>query len=213
MRPILLLCLVLISLAATSQTRALTDNGREVELYDNGTWKYVSDSSGNKGGSSIKTNPKVFTRPTTATFLVKSTHLNIGLYIDPLKWAFDSNKENKPNPEYNFTLKTTDGYALMMTEKTSIPLDKWPQIALMNARKAATQAKLVFAEYRTVNKKKVLALNFTATINDIDFTYMGYYYSNANGTVQLLSYTSSQLFETVHQDLENLLNGLVEIEK
>ena len=64
-----------------------------------------------------------------------------------------------------------------------------------------------------VNKKKVLALNFTATINGIDFTYLGYYYSNANGTVQMLSFSSAQVFDDSKQEMEGLLNGLIEMDK
>jgi hypothetical protein len=43
--------------------------------------------------------------------------------------------------------------------------------------------------------------------------YFGYYYSNSNGTVQLLSYSSEQYFDSIQKELENFLNGIVEIEK
>ena len=121
MRIILVVFLLTISVFAKSQTRALTDNGREVELYDNGTWKYVNDSSATKATGAIVTNNKLFSKSANSTFLVKSNHLNVGVYIDPAKWAFDINKVNEPNPEYKFTLKTGDAYALMLTEKNDDP--------------------------------------------------------------------------------------------
>jgi hypothetical protein len=54
-------------------------------------------------------------------------------------------------------------------------------------------------------------LQMTGTIQGIKFTYFGYYYSNANGTIQFLTYTSDNLFSSYQKDIEEFLNGLVEI--
>jgi hypothetical protein len=59
----------------------------------------------------------------------------------------------------------------------------------------------------------VLCLELQGTIKGIKFTYFGYYYSNSNGTVQLLSYSTEQYFGRIQKELENFLNGLVEVEK
>ena len=137
----------------------------------------------------------------------------MGIYISPAKWAFEPHSENEINPEYKFTMKAGDGLGMIVTEKTSIQLASMREIALMNARRAAPDAKEISVEYRMVNNKKVMCLKFQGTIKGIVFVFQGYYYSNANGTVQLLAYTSDQLFNGIQKDLEALLNGLVEIEK
>jgi hypothetical protein len=211
---ILITGLTLFSLAVKAQTKALTENGREVILFDNGTWKY-SEEGGIKSaaGDSIPVNTTKFTRPGSATFLVKSNVLNVGVYINPGKWTFSPHKDNETNPEYRFTMKSQEGYAIMVSEKTEINLEMMRQIALLNAQKAAWDAKETFAEYRTVNGKKILCLKFEGTIKGIKFIYFGYYFSNANGTVQLISFTSQQFFDGVQKDLESLLNGLVEVTK
>jgi hypothetical protein len=49
------------------------------------------------------------------------------------------------------------------------------------------------------------------TMKGIKFTYFGYYYSNAEGTVQFITYTSQNLLDKYKESIEELLNGLVEI--
>ena len=84
---------------------------------------------------------------------------------------------------------------------------------MINARKASLDVKEISAEYRIVNNKKVLCLIFKAAVKGIKLVYFGYYYSNSNGTIQLLSFSTQQYFDSVQNELENFLNGLVEIEK
>ena len=133
--------------------------------------------------------------------------------MDPNKWTFTPHSDNEKNPEYRFSLKIGEGYTMMVTEKTKIELESLREIALINARKSSVDVKETNAEYRFVNNKKVLCLTFTGTIMGIKFVYFGYYYSNINGTVQLVSFSSLQYFDNIKKELENFLNGFVEIEK
>lgn len=211
----LILLVLTISNNLNAQTKALTENGREVILLDNGTWKYENDSIND---NSIKidtliTNKQLFTKTAGATFLVKSKNLNIGIYINPTKWTFAPHKDNESSPEYRFSLKAGDGFGMMITENTEIDLENMRQIALLNAQKASIDVKETFAEYRIVNQKKILCLKFEGTIKGIKFVYYGYYFSNSNGTVQLITFCSKQTFNGVKKELENLLNGFVEINK
>ena len=208
--PVLFACQV-----ARSQIKALTENGREVILYDNGTWKYSGDSSNasTAGTDSLATNEHRFAKPVSSSFMVRSNNFNVGVYIDPTKWTFKKHGENEDIPEYHFNMKQGDGYGMMITERTSISIENMRQIALINGRKASADIKETFAEYRMVNNKKILCMKMDGTIQGIRFVYFGYYYSNAKGTVQLLTYTSQQLFEKMEKDLENFLNGFVETDK
>jgi polyribonucleotide nucleotidyltransferase len=214
-RLFLILCILTISNISKSQTKALTENGREVVLFENGTWKYSEDSSNDTTNpiDSLAINKNKFTKISGATFLVKSKIFNVGVFINPTKWIFSPHSDNEKNPEYRFSLKSNEGYVLMVTEKTQIDLESMRQIALENAQKASSDVKEKSAEYRIVNNKKILCLKFQGTIKGIKFTYFGYYYSNSNGTIQLLSYSSQQYFDSIQKELETFLNGLVEIEK
>ncbi len=210
----LVVVLTTIFFTAKSQTKALTENGREVILFDNGTWKYTDSSNESEPISdSLTTNPHSYSKPVNASFLVKSNVCNVGVFIDPAKWTFSPHKDNEVGIEYRFELKSAEGYAMILTEKTPIDLENMRQIALLNAQKAAYDAKIIKAEYRMVNKLKVLCMEMRGTIKGIKFVYFGYYYSNASGTTQLISFSSQELFEKSKDDLEKLLNGLVEREK
>ena len=209
---VLILFILFNGFPSKSQIKALTENGRQVQLYENGTWKYLDSSGDYSGMDSITTNPHFFGKTSLSTFLVKSNHLNVGVFINPKNWTFYPRKENETNPEYHFSLKSGQGYGMMITEKTPVELESLANIALINAQKAAADAKIVSKEYRTVNNKKVLCLQMTATIQGIKFVYLGYYYSNENGTVQLLSYSSQKLFSESQAEMENFLNGLTVLE-
>ena len=212
-RLFLILGILTISATSKSQIKALTESGREVLLFDNGTWKYSQDSSNNSLNKidSLTTNTHPFIKESSATFLVKSNIFNVGVFINPSKWTFSPHKDNEKIPEYRFSMKSGEGYSMMITEKTQIDLENMRQIALINAQKAALDAKVISEEYRIVNGKKVLCLKMQGTIQGIKFIYFGYYYSNANGTIQLLCYTSQQFFDGLLKELESFLNGLVEI--
>jgi hypothetical protein len=195
-----------------AQISAITENGRQVTLFNDGTWKYNADSTADKNHTdSIKSNPAKFSKSGSATFLTKSTVNNVGVFIDPNKWTLKTHSENEASPEYRFSSKSGDGYAMLETEKTPIDLENMRNIALINAQKAAIDAKIITQEYRVVNNKKILFLEMSGTIQGIKFRYMGYYFSNEKGTTQLLSYTTEAMYKDARNELETFLNGLVVI--
>jgi hypothetical protein len=110
-------------------------------------------------------------------------------------------------------MKSNKGFAMMITETTPIDLESLKQIALINAQKAALDAQIVNSEYRTVDKRKVLCLQMKGTIKNIKFSYLGYYYSNEKGTIQLVTMATQKEFDGVRKELEDFLNGLVVINK
>jgi len=46
----------------------------------------------------------------------------------------------------------------------------------------------------------------------IKFIYLGYYYSSPKGTIQLLTYTSSNLLDEYKKDLKEFLNSFIVLE-
>jgi len=56
-----------------------------------------------------------------------------------------------------------------------------------------------------------MLLQMDGSTTGIKFTYYGYYFSNTNGTVQCITYTSQNLLESYKPESEKLLNGFVEI--
>jgi hypothetical protein len=189
-----------------AQTRAVTSNGDEVILNEDGTWKYVKDNGTKDGPARIDTNRIRFLKPAGSSFLVKSNKTNVGIYLDPKKWRF-TKLEGGKEAEYEFNNKTKDIYGMMISEKIEMPLTTLKMAAVTNAKEAAPDIQVTKEEYRYVNNNLVLMLQMSGTITGIKFTYLGYYYSSPKGTVQLLTYTSTNLLNEYKPEMEEMLNG------
>ena len=198
-----------VSFSMSSQIKAVTENGDEVVLYNDKTWKFINESIDEV--KEIPINDVLFKKDKKSTFLVKSNKISMGVLINPKKWSFKKNPIND-EAEYQFQLKGGDLYGMMITEKIEIPVETIKNLALQNAREVAPDIKSVKEEYRTVNGKKILMMQMNGTMQGIKFTYYSYYYSNKNGVVQLVTYTSANLLDTYLEEIEKFLNGFVTID-
>lgn len=205
MKIISFLVAIVFSFNAYSQISAVTSKGDEVILYDNGTWKYASKPDSEK---EIAVNPTKFVKDPQSTFQVTSNVIpEASIYVNPKVWSFQ--KAESGAREYTFQLKEKDAYGMLIPERIEIPLENLKKIAIQNAKNAAPDISVVKEEYRTVNGIKVLLMQMNGTIQGIQFSYYGYYYSFKGGSVQFLTYTSQNLFTEYLPHFESLLNGLV----
>jgi hypothetical protein len=204
--------LVLISLFFVNfiqaQQTAVTETGEQVILFKDGTWKYQNEEK--QIETEIPTNSIAFKKEAESTFLLKSNKVNVGFWLNPKMWTFKKGNE-KDAAEYKLQLKAGDLYGMIISEKVEIPLETLKSIALNNGRKAAPDLKITKEEYRIVNGLKVLLLQMNGTMEGIKFSYYGYYFSNTNGTVQFVTYTSTNLIASYLPKIEVLLNGIVEL--
>jgi hypothetical protein len=191
----------------SAQEKAVTEKGEEVILYADGSWSYLDSESEVK---EIPENKKAFKKSKNASFLLKSSRVNLGFWLDPKKWSFKKAANNE-DAEYELQLRDGDLYGMIITEKVEVPLEALKDIAIENGRAVAPDLKIVKEEYRTVNGTKVLLIQMNGTTQGIKFSYYGYYYSNSNGTIQFVTYTSQNLLDTYVNDCEELLNGIVVI--
>jgi hypothetical protein len=206
MKNLLVAILLLVASASYAGQTAVTDTGEKVILNSDGTW--VSADSAPKPAKSIETNKKKFEKPKNSAFLLKSTRNNSAYWINTGKWSFSKTQADAA-AEYRFQLKGKDLYGMAITEGIEMPLESLVDIALTNARSAAPDAKMILQEYRVVNGKKVIYMEFKGTIKGVNFIYHGYYYSNSSGSTQLLTYTAANTVAKYKSEMDDLLNGLV----
>ncbi len=192
-----------------AQQKAVTEKGDEVILFSDGTWKFQNGDEVLE--TEIPTNTKNFEKGEKSTFLLKSSRVNVGIWLNPKKWSFKKATEN-PEAEYELQLREGDLYGMVLAEKVEIPLKSLKSIAFENGKSAAPDLKIIKEEYRIVNGMKVLLLQMNGTMQGIKFSYYGYYYSSAKGTVQFITYTSQNLLDSFIPECELLLNGIVELE-
>jgi hypothetical protein len=205
MKTTITLFIILSALFVNAQQSATTESGKKVILYDNGKWEYVKYDT-----SVTDVKMKGFVKPRTATTLVKSEKNDFGVWYDPKKWKVNKDRETS---EFFFTLVRGDGYAMAITERIQIGMENFKEMALGNARNAAPDIEVDKEEERTVNGVLIKYIQMSGTIKGIKFTYAGYYCSNESGSIQLLCFTGKNLFKDYAKDFEDLLNGLVTLQK
>lgn len=203
---LLTLCIFITGMLSAQKT-AITDDGEEVILYEDGKWEY-KNSEDVKEVEEISTNKTKFKTPSGSTFLLKSKVGNFGFKLNPKKWSFKKSKADEDS-EYELSLKGKDLYSMIITEETEIPIMLLRSIALENARSVASDMKIDREEYRIVNGNKVLLLQMSGTMQGLKFTYFGYYFSNENGTLQYLTYSAANLMPKYKKECEELLNGFI----
>jgi hypothetical protein len=186
--------------SAQAPTRATTEDGRKVLLFPDGTWKTQPASPAQTISG------KAFARAAGATRRIELLRGGMALFVDPAKW---SQAPSEDPTKISFRHSTGEAYGMVVAERLAIPLARLKEIAISNAREAAPDVRVSFEESRRVNELEVLAMQMEGTIQDIPFTYYGYYYSGPQGSVQILTYTGSNLFGEYKAEFEDFLNGLV----
>jgi len=205
---IIILALLCGCFFAQAQTKATTENGKKVILYKNKTWLYQSELDALAKG--IKTNSKKYTKSQSASYLLKSKILNVGVWVNPEKWEFGKHYLSNEF-EYRFKLKGTLVSGFLVTDKTFYPLAVWRKKGIENTKKIIPEYKVIKEEYRQVNGIKVLCMIIQGSWKGMKQTFFNYYFTNAQGSVEFNLYTSSDEFEQYKKACEELLNGLTEI--
>ena len=187
-------------LPAAAQERATTESGRKILVFPDGTWT-------NDTKIALKAIEQgVFSKPKLATEKIRFLHDKTAIYFDPAIWK--PVKQEEPS-RLQLQHKDGDGYALVVSERMQISLESLKGIALMNAKNAAPDARITREEKRLVNGVETLFLQINGTIKGISFQYFGYYYAGKEGCMQILTYTSENLFDEFKKDFTDFLNGFV----
>ncbi len=205
MKTFLTTLLIALSIHVSAQIKAVTEQGEEVILNTNGTWKYLKQTP----SYTTTIDTQSFSKDKNATFLVKGTKIGYGVYIDPKKWRFKSDKEDNAAYEYQFTLKEGDAQAMIIPEKIELTMELMKMAALENGKQVAPDIHITHEEIRKVNGHVVTMLELRGTIKSLPFVYIGYYYVGEAGTIQFIAYTTEKLLNENRKEMETLLNGLV----
>lgn len=216
MRKLLIMAFCFITIVSYAQTKALTENGDEVILFDDGTWAFADDSLswgyGDEALLKILNNPNKFSKPASAKFELKSKVMDISFWFDTNVWKSSKLSVNE-DAEYQFESRDTELYAIVITERFEIPLETLRSVSIQNIMSAATNVEVLDEEYRVVNGHKVISTRINAVVEGIKISYHIYYYTDESGSMQFMTYTSQNLYQRRKGDMENLLNGLVAAKK
>jgi hypothetical protein len=130
---------------------------------------------------------------------------NVSLKYDPDQWRL---RVPHGDGQFAFAHSSGAGYALVISERTPVPLDAVQDVVLANAQSVDPRASVVFRHRRWVNGVAFWFLKIEATVGTIPMVYWGYYYVGEGGTVQVVTYTEKSRLPEYEQDFTDLLNGL-----
>jgi len=198
MRYWVIVLLFFICLPLTPETiKAKTENGKDVLLNSDGTWKYSDQIDSTKKMS----------LPSKSTNKLISRTGDVFLYYDPTKWI--SQKLDDGSADYQIQSKAGEIYARLITERMSLTMDYVRTFIEQNASKK-TESFEVFEEgEKIINGTSIKYLKAKVKLYSNNLIFYWYYWTGEKGTVQLYSYSNNKLFDEKYDDIQNLMDGLV----
>jgi hypothetical protein len=232
--------------AQQSPIAAITQDGRKVLLYPDGTWKLAeqaqpqaspamgnnpsggnspgtgnhngpgnspvvgrnSGNGNNPGPGNINQNSKTEnnTPSGNSKTFVKAPQGDFGVWIDEQKWT--QSESGNDATKITFIHQGETSYAMIIGERVRISMEALERAALQNAKKVVPDITLLFKEKRVISGRSVLCMQMTGTVQGSSFMYYGYYYGGPEGTLQVICYTTPELFDQAKADFDELLGSV-----
>ncbi len=188
-----------------SQITAITDKGEKVTLNSDGTWHYGTFSE----DTDISVNNRQYKKHWNSDFLVKSSVTDVGFWIDPKKWKF-SKGSSEDEYEYLFEHESYELFGMAIVERIAIPFEMMEEIVISNAKSGGIENLVINrTEFRNVNNNKILYIEYSGSIYDMELNYHIYILSAKNvGTVQFTAWTVPELKDRYINEIESFLNGI-----
>lgn len=208
---ILLFSSLLIFLSTTlfAQEKAVTERGDTVVLYANGTWDYYDDYLFGDTEEFIPVDSSLYVTPKSSKKSAKGKNDFYEVMYNDKLWKRIPSASINEDADITFQMRDEDAYAMIIYEEMEIELESLVDIALSTAIEAAFDSRVVVKEYRTVNGNKVIHMEIKGMVSGIKFVYNSHYFTSENGAIQFITFTSSNLYERLKGDMDDLLNGLV----
>ena len=187
-----------ITYSYSQNIKATTQEGKEVILSPNGTWKYSQPNI-------IKTNSK----PALSTKSVKSTIVKgFEFWMDGKKWI-PAKKKDTENAEFQFNHSDGNCSIMIFSDKSYVPSDDYSKQFVDNLHSSSPEAKVVNEEKRIVNGQEVRFVSVDAVFDKITFRYFICFYSGKKGTTQIISYTAKDIFPEFEKEIVDFMSGFV----
>ena len=231
--------------AQQSPIAAITQDGRKVLLYPDGTWKLAeqaqpqaspavgnnpggdnnagtgnregrnspgmgqnSGNGKNPGPGNMSQNSETENNSPSGnskTF-VKAPQGEFGVWIDKQKWT--QSESGNDATKITFIHQGETSYTMIIGERVRISMEALERAALQNAKKVVPDITLLFKEKRVISGRSVLCMQMTGTVQGRSFMYYGYYYGGPEGTLQVICYTTPELFDQAKADFDELLGSV-----
>ncbi len=177
-----------------------TPDGKTVILYTDGTWKY-------KEAMTEETEKEIFTKIDEASKVIGSHNGFIELWYDPSQWSLEKSEESQG--KFTFIHSSGEAMAIAIMERMSIPGETLKREGIETVKKEASDVKVISEVNRIVNKVPLLVMHLEATLDEISLSYLGYFWTGKEGTIQVIAYTTKDLFSEYEKEFTNFLDGIM----
>ena len=201
------------------QTRAITEKGDTIFVYDNGTWSFefleempeqINEFSYLSQELVLDTIPAKFKVLPEANKQVKDSRDMFVIKYDEQIWKRVPPATLNDEADFAFQAKKNDIWCIVIAEETPIQHDKLFLIAKNTMKEhTGTDPEVIKTELRTVNGTKLMRGVMKAEYSGIVFIFDTYYFSNDLGSVQFTTWTSEKVWERNESVILNLLNGFM----
>jgi hypothetical protein len=127
--------------------------------------------------------------------------------FDPDKWKLD--KENTVSVLDDVQYVSGDVWLRIIAEEIELSYETLLEVIVSNAREADPSAKLTNSGFRDVNGKRIMWARIDAKVSGIPIIYYSHIYTGPEGTVQLIGYTTQNIFEKRVEKIEEVIASFI----
>ena len=135
---------------------------------------------------------------------------NIVIRYTPSVWTeLPQNVIDESLPfETMFGHHTGEVFIAIEATRMQIPVDRFSDLAIADIKDSIPDAKIVRKGLRTVNGAECAFWEHTAVLDGVEFTYLSHGYSNSNGTVRIVGWTTPNLIDEHRSTIEYFVAGM-----
>lgn len=134
------------------------------------------------------------------------SRVHYGIWTDNTKWA---RTDSTPPRDMGFKHLKGDAGASVVAERIQIPLETMKRVVVKNAESEMADLVVTESDRRTVNGREILFIRMQGKAEGVPLEYLVYVISGEMGTIQLYTYTGTNLISEYKQDFLEFLNGFV----
>ena len=98
-------------------------------------------------------------------------------------------------------------FVVLIEEASQIPIESMPEIAVLNFREVGTDVKEIRRGERNINGNRFTFSEYRGSVDGLDITFLGLFYSDASGTLQIVGWSTSNIFEDKRGKIERFASG------
>lgn len=219
MRFLISIIIFFLAFNTNAQVWAVTEKGDTIYVYSDGTWSFDKEERSNQDQGSLDYLNTVIKLDTIATLFTvnskaeKKLSSQYGFFefqYDSDEWKRVPAAQLNEDAEFALQAKNNDIYVAIISEEIEIGIENIYKIAINNAKEnLGVEIDILKSELRNINGIDVIRGVMGFNLNGMNLIFDSFYFSDSRGTVQLTTWTASNLHEKYEDDILSLLNGLV----